>query len=235
VTGHRGVLDTACRGAVVVDMTTSNAKTSRAVAALCAAQGVRYLDAPVTRGLVGAENGTLSMLVGGDEQDLDAARPVLEVLASDIVRVGPVGAGQIAKLCNNMLAAIHAVALGEVLTAGVKAGISLADLTESISRSSGTSFILEHYLPNCLFGDERPTTFALSLMCKDLALFMDTVAPPGSNYGVTLPVSSLVQQLYAAASASGRDGSDFTSVAELFEGFAGIELRLAPDGTEAER
>ncbi len=222
ILGSDGVLSTAAAGVTVIDMTTSDPDVSRQVAAACEAQQVRFLDAPVSHGLVGAENGTLAMLVGGDRQVLDDALPLLQVLANDIVHVGPVGAGHIAKLCNNMLAGIHAAALGEVLVAGVQAGIGLAALTESISRSSGSSFILEHYFPRGLFTAERPTTFALSLMRKDLALFMKA----SGHVGATVPLSAAVQQLYSAASASGRDQSDWSSVAELYEQLTGVELRL---------
>jgi 3-hydroxyisobutyrate dehydrogenase len=224
--GSGGVLETARDGALVVDMTTADPGTSRAVAAACAERGVRFLDAPVSRGIAGAENGTLAMLVGGEAADLEDARPVLELLARDIVHVGAVGAGQIAKLCNNMLGAIHATALGEVLAAGVRAGIGLAELTAAIRSSSGNSFLLEHYLPNGLFTQERPTTFALSLMRKDIRLFMTA----GADVGAPLPLSAFVQQAYTAAAAAGLDDADCTSIAELYERLAGVELRLTSTG-----
>jgi 3-hydroxyisobutyrate dehydrogenase-like beta-hydroxyacid dehydrogenase len=210
-------------------MTTSDPDMSRHVADVAEAQGVRFLDAPVSHGLVGAETGTLAMLVGGDEQVLAAAQPVLSVLANDIVHVGPVGAGQIAKLCNNMLAAIHAAALGEILAAGLRAGIGLRQLTDSISKSSGASFILEHYFPRGLFTAERPTTFALSLMRKDLALFMRA----SSQADAAVPLSALVQQLYTAAGTSIGEDADWSSVAELYERLAGVELRLPAAETVA--
>lgn len=222
ILGADGVLSVAAVGTTVVDMTTSDPDASRRVAERCETLGVRFLDAPVSHGLVGAETGTLAMLVGGEEQVLDAARPVLGVLASDIVHVGAVGAGQIAKLCNNMLAAIHAAALGEVLAAGLRAGIGLSELTVSISKSSGASFILEHYFPRGLFTAERPTTFALSLMRKDVALFMRA----SSNADAAVPLSAFVQQLYTAAGVAIGEDSDWSSVAELYERLAGVELRL---------
>jgi 3-hydroxyisobutyrate dehydrogenase-like beta-hydroxyacid dehydrogenase len=222
ILGAAGVLSAAAPGTTIVDMTTSDPDTSRRVAERCEELGVHFLDAPVSHGLVGAETGTLAMLVGGDEQVLDAARPVLDVLANDIVHVGPVGAGQIAKLCNNMLAAIHAAALGEVLAAGLRAGIGLSELTASISKSSGASFILEHYFPRGLFTAERPTTFALSLMRKDVAMFMRA----SSKANVAVPLSAFVQQLYTAAGTSIGEDSDWSSVAELYERLAGVDLRL---------
>lgn len=228
IAGTDGVLASARAGTVVIDFTTGEPETSRSLAGRCAESGLRFLDAPVSRGLAAAENGTLAMMVGGEAADLEAARPLLDPLASEVLHVGPVGAGQIAKLCNNMLGAVHAAALGEILVAGVRAGIGLDELTAAIRSSSGTSFILEHYLPVSLFTDERPTTFALSLMRKDIGLFMGL----GSEAGATLPLSGLVQQIFAAASAEGLDGADLTSVAEIYESLAGVRLRLPPPSEE---
>jgi 3-hydroxyisobutyrate dehydrogenase len=210
-------------------MTTSDPDTSRRVAERLEARQVRFLDAPVSHGLHGAETGTLAMMVGGDQQVLADARSVLDVLANDIVHVGPIGAGQIAKLCNNMLAAIHAAALGEVLAAGLRAGIGLRELTESISKSSGGSFILEHYFPRGLFTAERPTTFALSLMRKDLSLFMRA----SYEADASVPLSAFVQQLYTAAGTSIGEDADWSSVAELYERLAGVEFRLPVSETAA--
>jgi 3-hydroxyisobutyrate dehydrogenase-like beta-hydroxyacid dehydrogenase len=229
ILGADGVLWGAAPGTTIVDMTTSDPDTSRRVARRSEAQQVRFLDAPVSHGLVGAETGTLAMMIGGDEQVLEDARPVLGVLANDIVHVGPVGAGQIAKLCNNMLAAIHAAALGEVLAAGLRAGIGLRELTASISKSSGTSFILEHYFPRGLFTAERPTTFALSLMRKDLSLFMRA----SYKADASVPLSAFVQQLYTAAGTSIGEDADWSSVAELYERLAGVDLRLPISETTA--
>jgi 3-hydroxyisobutyrate dehydrogenase-like beta-hydroxyacid dehydrogenase len=229
ILGADGVISHAAPGTTVVDMTTSDPDTSRRVAERLEAQQVRFLDAPVSHGLHGAETGTLAMMVGGDQQVLDDARSVLDVLANDIVHVGPIGAGQIAKLCNNMLAAIHAAALGEVLAAGMRAGIGLRELTESISKSSGASFILEHYLPRGLFTAERPTTFALSLMRKDVALFMRA----SYEADASVPLSALVQQLYTAAGTSIGEDADWSSVAELYERLAGVEFRLPVSDTAA--
>ncbi len=229
ILGADGVISNAAPGTTVIDMTTSDPDTSRRVAERLEVRQVRFLDAPVSHGLHGAETGTLAMMVGGDRQVLAEARSVLDVLANDIVHVGPIGAGQIAKLCNNMLAAIHAAALGEVLAAGIRAGIGLRELTESISKSSGTSFILEHYFPRGLFTAERPTTFALSLMRKDLSLFMRA----SYEADASVPLSAFVQQLYTAAGTSIGEDSDWSSVAELYERLAGVELRLPVSETAA--
>jgi 2-hydroxymethylglutarate dehydrogenase len=217
-----GVLDALAPGATVVDLGTGDPGTARRLAAAAAGRGVAFLDAPVSRGVAAAESGTLAMLVGGEADALEAARPLLATLATDIVHVGAVGAGQVTKLCNNMLAAINAAALGEVLVAGVKAGVALDPLTRAISASSGSSYVLDAYLPSGLFTTERPSKFALALMRKDIGLFL---AAAGEGL-VTLPVSAAVSQLFAAARAGGLDDADWTSVAEVYERLADVRLRL---------
>jgi 3-hydroxyisobutyrate dehydrogenase len=216
-------LGAAAAGTVVVDLGTGDPATARRIAAACHAIDAHFLDAPVSRGVAAAETGTLAILAGGSEQALELARPLLEPLASDIVHVGPVGAGQAAKLCNNMLAAINATALGEVLVAGVRAGIALDALAKAIGAASGGSFVLERYLPQGLFTAERPTGFSLALMRKDVGLFLNASA----DLGLPVPISALVAQQYAAAHAQGRDEADWTSVAEIYEQIADVRLALA--------
>lgn len=230
VAGPDGVLASLGRGSILVDVGTGDPQTARRLAALATETGVGMLDAPVSRGVAAAEAGTLAMMVGGGDDALVASRPILETLATDIVHVGPSGAGQIAKLCNNMLAAVNATALGEVLVAGVRAGIELGPLTEVISKSSGASYVLDGYLPGGLFTEERPTGFAMELMRKDLGLFMAA----GAQAKVTLPLSALVHQLYNVACAASGE-RDWTSIAELYEEVAGIRLALADHAAEAAR
>jgi 3-hydroxyisobutyrate dehydrogenase len=217
-----GALDAVAPGTVVVDLGTGDPETARRIAAACESAGAHFLDAPVSRGVAAAESGTLAILAGGDERALELARPVLSELASDIVHVGPVGAGQVAKLCNNMLAAINATALGEVLVAGVRAGVELDALAAAIGAGSGGSFVLERYLPAGLFTAERPTGFSLALMRKDVGLFLAAC----DDLGLPAPISALVAQQYAAAHAEGRDDADWTSVAEVYERPADVRLAL---------
>jgi len=131
VTGEQGILRTARPGTTVVDMSTGDPGTARRVEAACRAAGVNFLDAPVSRGVMGAEKGTLLIMVGGDEEVLEAARPVLSVLGSEIIHVGGPGSGQVVKLCNNMLSAINMLALDEGLGTGGKAGVELEGLLEA--------------------------------------------------------------------------------------------------------
>jgi 3-hydroxyisobutyrate dehydrogenase len=227
IAGRDGVLAGVRSGSVIIDFSTGDPGVARELAAAAAAQGVSFLDAPVSRGVVGAENGTLAVMVGGDQETLDTARPVLEHLASDIVHVGDVGAGQMTKLCNNMLTAIITTALGEVLVTGVKAGVELEPLTQALGAGSGGNYVLGGYLPNTLFTEERNAGFALSLMRKDLGLFLGAAA----HAGIELPLSDLVHRQYVAAQAAGLDDADSTSIAELYERAADVRLRLPQEVT----
>lgn len=222
ITGHDGVLDGARPGALIIDFSTGDPAVARSLAAAAAEKGVGFLDAPVSRGVVGAEHGTLAVMVGGDADALAEARPILDHLASDIVHVGGVGAGQVTKLCNNMLTAIITTALGEVLVTGVKAGVELEPLTAAIGAGSAANYVLSGYFPNTLFTEERATGFALALMRKDLDLFLKAA----TDAGMTLPLSDLVHGQYAAAQAAGLDDADSTSIAELYERAAGVRLQM---------
>jgi len=227
IDGSDGVLAGARSGTVIIDFSTGDPNVARELATTAAGHGVAFLDAPVSRGVVGAEHGTLAVMVGGDEDALEAARSVLEPLASDIVHVGDVGAGQMTKLCNNMLTAIITTALGEVLVTGVKAGVELEPLTHALGAGSGGNYVLSGYLPNTLFTEERRAGFALALMRKDLGLFLRAAG----DAGMELPLSDLVRRQYAAAQAAGLDDADSTSIAELYERAADVRLRLAQEVT----
>lgn len=228
VAGSDGVLAGAGTGALIIDFSTGDPAVARELAEAAAAAGVGFLDAPVSRGVVGAENGTLAVMVGGDADALERARPVLDPLASDVVHVGDVGAGQVTKLCNNMLTAIITTALGEVLVTGVKAGVELEPLTAALGAGSAGNFVLSGYLPNTLFTEERAAGFALALMRKDLGLFMKAAG----DAELDLPLSRLVHERYGDARSAGLDEADSTSIAELYERAAGVRLQLNPSTAE---
>jgi 3-hydroxyisobutyrate dehydrogenase len=224
VAGTGGVLEGAQPGSLIVDFSTGDPAVARELAALAADKGVGFLDAPVSRGVAGAENGTLAVMLGGDEEALERARPVLDHLATDIVHVGGVGAGQVTKLCNNMLTAIITTALGEVLVTGVKGGVELEPLAAALGAGSAGNYVLSGYLPDTLFTDERAAGFALALMRKDLGLFLKAAG----DAQLDLPLSELVHSQYVAAREAGLDEADSTSIAELYERVAGVRLQMSP-------
>ena len=220
VTGAGGVLGAARPGTVVIDMSTGDPGTARRVEAACRAAGVNFLDAPVSRGTAGAEQGTLLIMVGGDPEVLEAARPVLSRLGSDILHVGGPGSGQVAKLCNNMLAAINMQALGEVLVTGVKAGVDLQTLAGVLTGGTGGSWVLTNQLPKTVFAGNHATTFALELMHKDVWNFMRAA----QEQGLATPLAATAAQTLRMAKAEGFGPRDYSAIVSYFERLAHMDL-----------
>jgi len=223
VTGSEGILRTARPGTTVVDMSTGDPGTARRVEAACRAAGLNFLDAPVSRGVVGAEKGTLLIMVGGDAEVLEAARPVLSHLGSDIVHVGGPGSGQVVKLCNNMLAAIHMQALGEVLVTGVKAGVGVDTLASVLSAGTGGSWILSNHLPATILAGDDGTRFALDLMHKDVGLFLRAA----EEQGLSTPLAATATQTLRMAKSEGYGPRDYSAIIRYFEHLA--QIQLVPD------
>lgn len=218
ILGDGGALAGLAPGATVIDFSTVDPTTTREVAEACRAASVRFMDAPVSGGVAGAASGNLIVMTGADEETLDGARPVLSSLAARIVHCGPVGAGQLTKLAHNLLTAINTVALGEVLSASVKAGADLPVLVEVLSGGLAGSKMLD-YLSKTLFTAERPANFALDLMHKDISLCLSEF----SEY--PMPLGQAVRQIYNVARAEGLGSKDSTSVSEVFERLLGVDLR----------
>jgi 3-hydroxyisobutyrate dehydrogenase len=220
VAGDDGVLATARPGTTVIDMSTGDPGTARRVEAACRAAGVNFLDAPVSRGVMGAEKGTLLIMVGGDEEVLEVARPVLSVLGSEIVHVGGPGSGQVVKLCNNMLAAINMQALGEVLVTGVKAGVDIEVLAAVLTAGTGGSWILSNHLPSTVFAGDDGTRFALDLMHKDVGLFMRAA----EEQGLATPLAATAAQTLRMAKSGGLGPRDYSAIIRYFEQLADTRL-----------
>ncbi len=220
VAGPDGILVNARPGTIVIDMSTGDPGTARRVEASCRAAGLNFLDAPVSRGVVGAEKGTLLIMVGGDAEVLEAVRPVLSHLGSDIVHVGGPGSGQVVKLCNNMLAAIHMQALGEVLVTGVKAGVEVEVLAKVLSGGTGGSWILSNHLPATVLAGDDGTRFALDLMHKDVWLFLRAA----EEQGLATPLAATAAQTLRVARSEGYGPRDYSAIIHYFEHLAHIQL-----------
>lgn len=220
VNDESGVLKSAQPGAIIIDFSTVDPATTKAIAAKCSSNDVKFIDSPVSGGVAGAASGNLVLMIGGDEDVIATARPELEILASRIVHCGPVGAGQLTKLSHNLLTAINTVALGEVLSVSVKAGANLQVLCDVFGAGLAGSKMLD-YLPKTLFTEERPANFAIDLMHKDISLCLQEF----SNY--SMPLGQLVLQTYNAARLNGLGGKDSTSVNEMYEKLLGVRLSLS--------
>lgn len=207
------VMPAAAEGALFIDSSTIAVDDARAVHAYAAERGFRQLDAPVSGGVKGAVAGTLAFMVGGEADALDTARPVLDAMAGKIIHCGASGAGQAAKLCNNMLLAVQQIAVGEAFVLAEKLGLSAQSLFDVITGATGNCWAVH---TNCPVPGPVPTSpanndfkpgFATALMNKDLGLAMDAVASSGAS----APLGSHAAQIYAAF-AEEHAGLDFSAV-----------------------
>jgi 3-hydroxyisobutyrate dehydrogenase len=218
-TGDGGVLAAARRGTLCVDMSTIDPAVSRRVAAAAAERGVRFLDAPVSGGVPRATDGTLAIMVGGAVGDFEQARPALAAMGANIIHVGPVGSGEVVKLCNNLIAGVAAVAVSEAFRIAEGFGVDPKVVTEVISKSSGHTYLMEHMHPVPGLVARAASTngyqagFMTDLMCKDLGLAVDAAR------ALRIPVftAPAAQQLYRLASSHGLGRKDFTSVYTLLK------------------
>lgn len=210
VTAPSGLLERTDRKVVVIDTSTSDPGTSRRLAARLAAAGHGLLDAPVSGGPSGAAEGTLTMMIGGSEADLALAAPVIAALSAKAVHVGPSGAGNIAKLVNNLLVAAHLITTGEAIRLSEAAGLAAADALRVVNAATGRSAISEVMMPRWILPGSFDSGFSAGLMRKDVRLALELAAATGSD----LPLSAHVGRLWAEARDRIADGDDFTRMAD---------------------
>jgi 3-hydroxyisobutyrate dehydrogenase len=215
--GPGGVLEGARAGQLAIDMSTIDPATTRKVGARLEAAGVRMLDAPVSGGVPGAVAGTLTIMVGGDPAVVAQARPILGAMGKNVVHVGPLGSGEVAKICNNLLAGVSMLAAAEAFTIGIRAGVDPKILHDVIRTSSGNCWALEH---NCPVPGLVPTSasnrgfaagFMTDLMAKDLSL----ARAAARDLGVPCFTGALAHDVYMLASRHGLGRKDFSSVIQL--------------------
>jgi 3-hydroxyisobutyrate dehydrogenase-like beta-hydroxyacid dehydrogenase len=198
-------------GSLVIDCSTIGPATSRRLGAALAERQIRYIDAPVTGGTEGAKAGTLSVLVGGDAQDLERARPLLEVIGSRITHFGPVGAGQEAKAVNQVLVAGSYAAVAEALQLAERLGLDRHQVVEALKGGAAGSWALEHRSAQ-MINDHYPLGFKLALHRKDLGIAMEAAAAQQ----LELPVTELVAAMEDALLASGHGDLDVSALARWF-------------------
>jgi 3-hydroxyisobutyrate dehydrogenase len=209
---------------IVVDTSTIDPDVERAQHERVTATGARYLEAPLSGGTVGAEKGTLTLMVGGDAPVLAAARPALEPFAGTIVHVGGPGTGQIVKLCNNLIYAAQTLATAEASTMAAKAGVDLRKLHEVVTHSTGdcnavrTRIPFEGVLPEGPASNDWQPGFMTDLMAKDLDLAIAFAA----RARTPLLTSGIVRQLLGAASAAGYGREDFSAMGKIVRELGGL-------------
>lgn len=206
--------------ALVIDCSTIAPESARRVAAAAQARGIAMIDAPVSGGTGGAAAGTLTFIVGGAAESLERARPVLEKMGKNIFHAGDAGAGQVAKICNNMLLGVLMAGTAEALALGVANGLDVKVLSDIISKSSGRNWATELYnpwpgvMPNVPASKGYEGGFGVDLMLKDLGL----AAEAALAVKAATPLGELARNLYAMHSAQGNGGLDFSSILGLVRG-----------------
>ena len=216
--GQPGLLQSIRAGSLVIDCSTIAPASSRRVAQAAAQMGLPMLDAPVSGGTAGAAGATLTFMIGGEADALNRARPLLEAMGKNLFHAGAAGAGQAAKICNNMLLGILMIGTSEALALGLANGLDPKVLSEIMRRSSGGNWALEKYNPLPGVMENVPAArgyaggFGTDLMLKDLGLAMESAL----GTGAATPLGSLARNFYAMHSAGGSGGLDFSSIIQQF-------------------
>ncbi|MFA0811745.1 3-hydroxyisobutyrate dehydrogenase [Microbulbifer epialgicus] len=222
--GQQGLLQQLPAGTLVVDCSTISAEDASIVSSAARERGVRAIDAPVSGGTAAATAGTLCFMCGGDEAAVDAARAVLQAMGKKIFHAGAAGAGQVAKICNNLLLAIHMTGTAEALQLGTDQGLDPKVLTNILLESSGNNWSLANYNPYPGVMENVPAAkgytggFSVALMLKDLGLAMDAAATSASS----TPMGALARNLYQLHGASEENQKlDYSSIQNMFRRPAG--------------
>ena len=219
VTGDQPLFDLIDSNTLVIDSSTIDADTARRVAAAGAAKGIGFIDAPVSGGVGGAQAGTLTFIVGGSEAQFAQAKPVLECMGKNIFHAGDHGAGQVAKVCNNMLLGILMAGTCEALNMGMKNGLDPKVLSDIMKQSSGNNWALQVYNPVPGVMDGVPASrdyqggFMVDLMFKDLGLAMEVSQQSAS----ATPMGSAARALFNLHKSAGNGALDFSSLIRLYQ------------------
>ena len=208
------VFGAAPSGAILLDCSTIDVDTARKVTADAIAKGYEMVDAPVSGGIAAANGGTLTFMVGGSDSAFARAEPILAAMGKAVIHAGASGAGQAAKICNNMLLGIHMIGTCEAFALAEKLGLDLQKFYDISSVSSGQNWSMTSYCPVPGVGPVSPADndyqggFATALMLKDLKLAMEAAASSGAN----TPIGQRAAELYSAFDAAGQGGADFSAI-----------------------
>ncbi|HLT78052.1 MAG TPA: 3-hydroxyisobutyrate dehydrogenase [Ferrovibrio sp.] len=222
-TGDKGILATARPGTLFIDSSTIDVKTAREVIAAAEARGMLMVDAPVSGGVAGAENATLTFMVGGTEAAFAKAKPLLEAMGKKIVHAGGAGNGQVAKICNNMVLGISMIAVSEAFVMAEKLGLSAQAMFDIVSSSSGSCWALVNHCPvpgpvptSAANRDYKPG-FAADLMLKDLKLSQEAARTAKVN----TPLGAEATALFAEYVEAGNGPTDYSGIVRMIREMAG--------------
>ncbi|WP_429579967.1 NAD(P)-dependent oxidoreductase [Paraburkholderia youngii] len=213
VFGEGGVLESAKPGLIVIDTTTAEPNSTRKVATALREARIRFIDGPVSGGPKGAATATMTMVLGGADEDVAAVQPLLSAISAKQVHVGPAGAGHVTKLINNLLTGVHLLVTSEAVRAAEAVGVDKERLIEALSGGSGkNSATLTNY-PTWILNGKFDSGFTMKLMRKDMRLAMALL----ESQGVSAPVAREAGRLWANSEASIGDAEDFNRIVEFVE------------------
>ncbi len=219
VLGNDGILEGAQAGLIFIDNSTIKPETARTLAEKLAEKDVAALDAPVSGGDVGARDGTLTIMVGGPQDAFDRAVPLFKATGKAWVLVGDSGAGQIAKVCNQIIVGAQMASLAEALITAQKSGVDPQRVVEAIKGGAAQMWTLDVKPPR-LFAGNREPGFKAYMQHKDLGIVLDTAR----TYGIPIPVTSVIQQLFTAMLEQGNREQDNSAIVSVYESLAHIRL-----------
>lgn len=227
VLDEEGVIDGISEGQTVIDMSTISPPATEDVASALEELGVSMLDAPVSGGEEGAIEGTLSIMVGGDESILDDQRDILEVMGETITYCGDNGMGQVTKACNQMIVSVTLQAISEALVFAQKAGADLEAVVDAVSGGAASCWALDNRAPQMIRGYFEPGFFA-SYQYKDLRIASEA----GEAYGAPMPATELAHEMYKAVEERGHGRESNAAVIKIIEELAGEEARIDDEWQE---
>ncbi len=223
VLGENGIIEGAHEGLIYIDNSTIKPETARVLAEKLAEVGVAALDAPVSGGDVGARDGTLTIMVGGPQDAFDKAVPLFEAMGKAWVLVGESGAGQTAKVCNQIITGAQMVALAEALITAQKSGVDPMRVIAAIKGGAAQMWSMDVKPPRLFAGNRQPG-FKAYMQHKDLGIVLDTA----KTYGIPLPMTAVIQQLFTAMLEMGNEELDNSAIITVYEALTGMHL-VEPD------
>ena len=226
VLGSEGVIEGAKSGDIVIDMSSSYPASTKIICEQLAVKGIRMLDAPVSGGTKGAHEGTLTIMVGGEEKDYEECRPILEAMGQNIYYLGKIGAGHTVKALNNLCSACSMVITSEALVLATKLGLTPEKVIDVINSSSGRSWSSQFKFPTFVLNNTFNSGFSIDLMNKDLEI----ATRLGRELHIPMFVGALVQQLYNYAVGHGAGDECHTTIIKFIEDWGGVKVRNKEGG-----
>ena len=226
VLGPEGILEGAKPGDIVIDMSSSYPGSTKMLWERLSAKGIRMLDAPVSGGTEGAHEGTLAIMVGGEEKDYEECRPVFEAMGQNIYYLGKIGAGHTVKALNNLCSACSMVITSEALVIATKLGLSPDKVIDAINSSSGRSWSSQSKFPNFVLNNAFNSGFTIGLMNKDI----ETAMRLGRELHIPMFVGATVQQLYNYAVGQDRGHECSSAITKIIEDWGGVKVRSKEGG-----